>query len=103
VFRDKLKALARPYPQAIAGTPSRFSFDPATRRFELSYTRRRAGGRGSFGRGLTTVFLPTIQYPDGYRARVSGGTLERPLGARRLLIRADRNANRITLIVTPAA
>lgn len=102
VFRDKLKALARPYPQAIAGTPTRFSFDPATRRFELSYTRQRAGGQGSFGRGLSTVFLPTIQYPTGYRARVSGGSLERPPGGRRLLIRADRNAARISLIVTPA-
>ncbi len=102
VFRDKLKALARPYPQAIAGTPTRFSFDPSTRRFELTYTRRRAGGRGSFGRGLSTVFLPTIQYPNGYRTRVSGGSLARPPGGRRLLIRADRNASRITLVVTPA-
>jgi endoglycosylceramidase len=102
VFRDKLKALARPYPQAIAGTPTRFSFDPGTRRFELVYTRSRAGGQGSFGRGLTTVFLPAIQYPDGYRARVGGGSFARPPGGRRLLIRADRNATRITLAVTPA-
>jgi endoglycosylceramidase len=102
VFRDKLKALARPYPQAVAGTPTRFSFDPATRRFELTYTRRRAGGRGSFGRGLSTVFLPEIQYPGGYRARVSGGSLARPPEGRRLLIRADRGARRIDLTVTPA-
>ena len=102
VFRDKLKALARPYPQAIAGTPTRFSFDPASRRFELAYTRRRAGGRGSFSRGLSTVFLPSVQYPHGYRARVSGGSLERPPGSRRMLIRAHRNAARITLVVTPA-
>jgi endoglycosylceramidase len=102
VFRDKLKALARPYPQAVAGTPTRFSFDPGARRFELTYTRRRAGGGGSFDRGLSTVFLPTIQYPDGYRARVTGGSLARPAGGRRLLIRADRDARRVQLTVTPA-
>lgn len=102
VFRDKLRALARPYPQEIAGTPTRFSFDPATRRFELSYTRRRAGGRGSFGRGLSTVFLPAIQYPDGYRVQISGASLARPPGGRRLLIRADQNAGRVDLTVTPA-
>ena len=102
VFRDKLKALARPYPQAIAGTPIRFSFDPGTRRFELTYTRQRASGQGSFDRGLSTVFLPTVQYPDGYRAQVRGGSLVRPVGSRRMLIRADRNAARVTLSVVPA-
>jgi endoglycosylceramidase len=102
VFRDKLKALARPYPQEIAGTPVRYSFDPATRRFELTYTRRRVGGGGSFSRGLSTVFLPSIQYPGGYLARASGGSVERRPGGRRLLIRANPNASRITLVVTPA-
>jgi endoglycosylceramidase len=101
VFRDKLKALARPYPQSIAGTPIRYSFDPASRRFELVYSRRRASGHGSFRRGVSTVFLPKIQYPDGYRARVSGGSAARPPGKHRLFIRANGHAKRISLSVAP--
>jgi len=99
VLRDKLRTLARPYPQAIAGTPRSFDFDPQSRRFELSYTRRRAGGKGRFRRGRTLVFLPRIQYPDGYRARVRGGSLARH--GRRLVVRADRRSDEVSLRVTP--
>lgn len=103
VFRDKLKALARPYPQAIAGTPLSYSFDPSTRRFRLVYTRRRASGHGAFRRGVSSVFLPRIQYPHGYGAEVSGGSLEQPAGSRRLFIRANPHAARIRLTVRPGA
>ena len=99
VLREKLETLARPYPQAVAGTPRSFSFDPASKRFELSYTRRRAAGKGRFRRGRTLVALPAIQYPDGYRARVEGGTVARR--ARRLVVRADRGSRRVELTVLP--
>jgi endoglycosylceramidase len=100
VFRDKLKALARAYPQAIAGTPIRFSFNPASRRFNLLYTPRRASRHGRFTHGLTTVFLPRIQYPNGYRARVSGGSIAYTVG-QRLLIRAEPHVQRVALSVAP--
>ncbi len=77
VFWGKLKALARPYPQAIAGTPIRWSFNPATRKFELVYTTQRADGHGRFERGTTRVFVPKIQYPDGFRVRVTGASTSR--------------------------
>ena len=101
VFQDKLKALARPYPQAIAGTPTRFSFDPGSRRFELAYTRRRASGHGRFDQGVSVVFLPRIQYPNGYRVQLSGGSLLAKPGGRRLFIRALPSAGKIALRVTP--
>jgi endoglycosylceramidase len=101
VFHDKLKALARAYPQAIAGTPTRFSFDPGSRRFELAYTRRRASGHGRFDQGVSVVFLPRIQYPNGYRVQLSGGSLLTKPGGRRLFIRAQPSAGKISVRVTP--
>jgi endoglycosylceramidase len=101
VFRQKLKALARPYPQAIAGTPLSFSFEPATRRFELVYETKRAKGQGAFNRGLTDVFVPKIQYPRGYRAQVRGGSLFSASSRRHLIVRAEPGANRVTLTVAP--
>ena len=44
VKHAKLAVLARPYPQAVAGTPRRYGFDPDSRRFELRYSTARAGG-----------------------------------------------------------
>ena len=70
--------LARPYPRAVAGTPQSFGFDPATKRFDLVYSTRAPDGHElgeRLPRGeLTEVFLPQIQYPDGYSVEVSGAT-----------------------------
>ena len=101
VFRSKLKALARPYPQAIAGTPLRFSFKPTTRRFKLVYETKRANGHGRFRRGLTDVFVPKIQYPRGYRGRVRGGSLSRVSTSRHLIVRAEPGVKRIVVKVAP--
>ena len=100
VFRDKLAALARPYPQVVAGTPQRFSFDPGSKRFELAYTRRRASGSGRFRRGRTVVFLPRIQYPHGYRAQIDGAVDVSGRG-QRLILRPDRGTRRVALTVAP--
>ncbi|MGH2975586.1 MAG: cellulase family glycosylhydrolase, partial [Solirubrobacterales bacterium] len=102
VFHDKLKALARAYPQAIAGTPVRYSFDPATRRFDLVYTRDRVSGKGSFRQGVSTVFLPRIQYPRGYVVKVTGGSAVRGPSGRRLFVRPDLGSGQVHVTVTPA-
>ncbi len=44
VNREKLKVLARPYPRAVAGTPTTYGFDPETKRFDLVYSTRSANG-----------------------------------------------------------
>jgi endoglycosylceramidase len=100
VFRDKLRALARPYPQLIAGTPRAWSFDPDTRRFDFTFIPRRAGGKGRFHGGRTVVFLPRIQYPGGYRVRAYGAASVRT-GGRRLVVAARRGADRVRLVVRP--
>jgi endoglycosylceramidase len=103
VFHDKLRALSRPYPQAIAGTPHGFSFDPDSRRFQLLYSTRRASGHGSFRRGLTDVFIPRVQYRRGYCARVKGATVrQRTIGTQHLVLRALPKAKRVQLVVIPA-
>jgi len=103
VFHAKLKALARPYPQAIAGTPKSFSFDPSTRVFKLLYTRKRANGEGSFRRGFTDIFVPKIQYPDGYSARVTGrGSISRdPKRRQHLYVRSTPLTSSIRLTISP--
>jgi endoglycosylceramidase len=101
VFHEKLKALARPYPQAIAGTPIRFSFKPESRRFKLVYRTKVARARARFHRGLTEVFIPKVQYPDGYRAHAQGGSLSRAANSPGLVVRADPHAKRVKLTIRP--
>ncbi len=69
VFWGKLKALARPYPQAIAGTPIRFA---STRTPEVrAGLHDQAGQRptAASSSGLTEVFVP--QHPVSADASVS--------------------------------
>ncbi len=100
VFWSKLRALARPYPQAIAGTPLRFSFQPGSGRFELTYRTTLPGGSQPVANRLTDIFLPAIQYPRGYAASVQGGSFSRAADGRHLIVRAGPEAARVTVTVT---
>lgn len=49
----KLRLLVEPHPEVIAGTPTRFSYDPGSATFELKFSTARAGG-GRFPSGSET-------------------------------------------------
>jgi endoglycosylceramidase len=69
-LRPTAQVLARTYPEAIAGQPRSLSFDPTSGAFQLVFVP---------DHGIhapTVIFVPTqVHYPDGYCARVSGGTV----------------------------
>jgi hypothetical protein len=101
VKSDKLAALARPYPQAVAGTPHSLSFDPATREFDLAYST--AGPRGGPlpSAARTEVVVPSVQYPGGYVASVTHGSVVSRRGASVLRIANDPGARDVTVKLTP--
>jgi endoglycosylceramidase len=101
VLRDKLALIERPYPQAVAGTPLEYAFDPDTRRFTLTYSARAPGGK-RLPRDLdTAVFTAPIHYPDGYRARVNGGLVVSKPDARVLRIERRRGAPEVKVTLEP--
>ena len=105
VKREKLRVLARPYPRAVAGTPRSFGFDPDTARFELEYSARTPKG-DALGRRLdarvdTEVFLPRIQYPDGYSVQARGAEVVSEPGARVLRLERLRRSRSVEVAVTP--
>ena len=91
VFEDKLRALVRPYPQAVAGVPLGYGFDPATTTFTFRYAGRP---------GLTEVFVPELHYPDGYAVEVSGATVASPVRSRVLMLRTT-GKREVTVTVKP--
>jgi endoglycosylceramidase len=95
-----LDALVRPYPQAVAGTPTGWSYDPSTHRFELTYSTQRVGG-GTFASGtLTTVEVPRLDYPHGYAVSVRGGRVVSAPDADHLMIAAASDAQTVTVVVS---
>src|SRR3954452_8878228 len=99
----KLKLLSRPHPRAVAGTPTSFGFDGATRVFKLDYKLARAGGGGAFGSDAETeIAVPNRQYPEGYAATVQGGRILSPKGADVLRVAACSGASTVSVVVRPA-
>jgi endoglycosylceramidase len=94
-----LKALARPYPLAVAGVPISYSFNSTSREFTLSYTSRFLDGEHSSIATETDVVTPRITYPDGYSASAEGATVTSQPCASMLTLRAT--APSVTLVVRP--
>ena len=101
VNRGKLRVSARPYPQAVAGTPLEWDFDLDSRRFELRYSTAAPTGGRLPRRVLTRVFVPRIHYRAGYRVQVDGADPVSSPGARVLLLRRTRGAAEVLLTLTP--
>lgn len=72
VKREKLRELVRTYPQATAGTPRRFSYDPDTGRFTFRYQPDET-------RAPTRIFVSPIGAPN-YRVSVTNGRVSKQRG-----------------------
>jgi endoglycosylceramidase len=89
----KVRVLARAYPERIAGTDARWSFDDRKAVFRLRYRAR--------GSGPTVVVLPRPAYPHG--ACTSGRSFDRRSDPERnrLRLHAKRRAARVTFRAVP--
>ncbi len=81
-----LAVLERAYPQAIAGTPTSWSFDATTAAFSLAYATTSPPGSTLAPGATTVVFLPATQYPNGYTATVTNGAVVAGNGTQSLVI-----------------
>lgn len=91
--------LDRPYPQAIAGVPSGWSWNTSSGTFTLGYSTTLPDGRSAAGM-TTDIYVPALHYPDGYRVTVSGAVVVRSSG-QRLVIRNLVGAPSVSVAVSP--
>ncbi len=76
-----LQGLVRPYPLATAGELLRMSFNILTRQFEMEFRHDPAVT------APTEIFVPNLQYPQGYQVEVSDGTFAIQAEEQRLVYR----------------
>jgi endoglycosylceramidase len=102
---DTFRALVRPYPLAVTGTPTSTVFDPDTRAYDLTYGTRGPKGRRYSSHLDTLVVVPRLQYPDGYTVEVTGARVtSRPCAATLALRTTGRKArsdHQVTVHITP--
>jgi endoglycosylceramidase len=99
VLVEKLKVLAEPYPQVVAGTPTAWSFRSGV--FRLAYSTLRADGLARFGAGAQTeIAVPAVQFPTGYHVSVSGATVISAPNAPVLRLAALPGAGTVQVVVS---
>jgi hypothetical protein len=86
-----LRAAVRPYPAAVPGIPQKLSFDMHTGYFEFTF---RHSDENS---APTLIFIPEIQYPDGFAVEISDGKYEIQSGKQQLLYMHTFNLNEHTI------
>jgi hypothetical protein len=74
-----LEAVVRPCAGKIAGEPLEMTFDLKGRTFEFTFRHDVSV------EAPTEVYVPNLQYPDGYRVEVSDGSYEMDRDAQRLI------------------
>jgi endoglycosylceramidase len=99
-----LRTLVEPYPQVMAGTPMSWGFDPAARKFRLSFSTRRAGpsGRRFPAGSVTEIATPALVYHGRYGAVVGGGAVVSRRGASTLVVASCPGAASVSVVVRPS-
>ena len=92
-----LQAVVRPYPRATAGEPRHMAFDIQRHVFEFEFRHDPTVA------AATEIFVPEIQYAQGYRVEVSDGTVERDPARQTLIYRHDPGRREHKLRISPAA
>lgn len=98
---DALKALVRPYPAALAGTPEELSFDATARILRLRYRPVAPGGRRYRPSVPSVVSMPRLAYPDGYTVHATGARVTSAPCAERLTLRTRPRAASVAVVATP--
>jgi endoglycosylceramidase len=86
-----LAELSRPYPSAVAGTPTSISYDPTSGDFTTTYRSN------PHITEPTVVSVPLWRYPAGYCATAAGGTVTSAPGASDLDVDAGAKAGVVTV------
>ncbi len=94
-----LVALVRPYPEAVAGTPTSWFFNTTTGKFTLHYSTTPPAGAVLMAGATTTLFVPTLQYPNGYKVTVWGGHVVSGDGTQTLEVAANTGVKTVTVTI----
>ncbi len=90
-----LRAVVRPYPRATAGEPLRVAFDIRRRIFEFEFRH------DPDINAATEIFVPVLQYLDGYQVEVSDGAAEKEPARQVLIYRHDPERREHWLRISP--
>ncbi|MGD0556144.1 MAG: cellulase family glycosylhydrolase [Streptosporangiaceae bacterium] len=100
VNTSMLDALAVPHPDLVSGTPESYGYDTSTSVFSLTYSTERADDTGAFAAGsVTSVSVPSVQYPSGYAVSVTGGEVVSTGGV--LEVASCSGATSVSVTVSP--
>jgi endoglycosylceramidase len=98
---DAVRALVRPHPLALAGTPTKVHYNSATQTLDVEWSNTGPDGR-AFPAGTVSSFeVPQSVYPGGYRVVTTGVAVTSSENARLLTVTAIPGAEKSAVTVAP--
>jgi endoglycosylceramidase len=98
----KLAALVVPYAEAVAGTPGAEAYDHTTHVMTLTYGTHAVPGAKLQRGALTQIFVPQLDYPDGYAVTVTGARVVSAPGNPWVELQALTDAHSVSVTVSPS-
>jgi endoglycosylceramidase len=102
VRTETLRALVRPYPFLVAGTPRRIAWDHERKRLDTRWSTTLPDGRPA-GALVSEVFVPDLHYGGRYRVELQGAEAIGGLGTQELRLRNCPGADEVALVVADGA
>jgi endoglycosylceramidase len=101
VITSTANALIRPYPLVVAGTPTAYGYDTTTRTFTASWKTTEPDGRRAVTGAVSTLEVPTRDYPNGYTAQVTGGYITSEPCSQELTVTTGAGVSSLHVTITP--
>ena len=96
----RLAELTRPYPQAIAGKLLSYSYDTQNNTFTLLYAAKTITGKKISESSVTTIYVPQLNYPNGYQVKINGATVTSAKNSSQLTVKNNSDSLLVKIVVT---
>jgi endoglycosylceramidase len=98
-----VQSLVQPYPVAVAGTPSAYSYSSSTHALDFAWSTETPDGKRIHPNTPPTVFeVPSTVYPNGYSVNVVGGLVTSRPCAPLLQVVPLKGAPQVSVGISPA-
>ncbi len=96
---DRLYAIARVYPQVVAGDIKEYQFISSTKLFTLKFVIKNSSGKKISTNPYSKIAIPRFIYPNGYKIQIQGASVVPMRNKNYLILKNDDKADEVDVVI----